>query len=380
MITWTEEQEALREPIEKCVHSINKDCIARDERGEFPRDGWQKLAELGLFRLPFPEAYGGLGQDVLTTMYVLEELGRCCRDGGFNQAVSTHLVSTGVPLNRFGSDALKARYLPAVCDGRLIGAHAMTEPNSGSDAMAMRTRAVLKDDRYVLNGSKTFISNAPIADLLVVYAITNPDGTALDALTAFLVDRRTPGVSVGNPLKKMGQRTGPIAEVFLDDVVVPADHIIGRAGLGFAIFNYVMKWEVLLSFVINCGEMDRRLNDCIDYVRQRKTFGQPIGKYQAVSHKLADMKIGLELARNWLYHTGAMFQRGKNITAEVAIAKVAASEFNVESALSAIRIFGGAGYMVESGIESGLRDAVAGTIYTGTNEMQRNYIAAMLGL
>lgn len=379
MINWNSDQLALRAGLAAWSARLSEGHVERDAEGGFSHDKWNLVRDCGILRLPFGEQWGGLGQDLLTTMYLLEGLGYGCRDGGLNFAVSTHVVSTGIPLQRFGSAALKDRYLPAVCDGTKIGAHAITEPGGGSDALAMSTRAVRDGDHYVLTGSKTFVSNGPVADLFVVYARTHPDGGPLGT-TAFLVERGTPGFAVGNPIPKMGLRTAPLAELYFDECRVPASNVVGRAGGGFLVLDFVMKWEILCSFVINLGEMQHRLERCVAYAGERTAFGAPIGSYQAVSHRIADMKIGVETTRKWLYDTAEKVVRGENVTTDMAITKLVASEQNVASAMAAVQIFGGNGYMAEFGLEKDLRNAVAGTIYSGTSEIQRNRIATMLGL
>ncbi|GAA2659050.1 MULTISPECIES: acyl-CoA dehydrogenase family protein [Actinosynnema] len=379
MIEWNEDQRELRAAVEEIGAALGEDHIGRDARAEFPETAWKSLRETGLLGLPFDERWGGLGQDLLTTMHVLEGLGYACRDGGFNFSVSTHVVSTGVPLQRFGSDDLKDRYLTKVCEGAVIGAHAITEPEGGSDVMSMRTSAVRDGDHFVLNGSKAFTSNGPVADVFVVYARTGKRGSPA-AITAFLVDRDTPGLVVGGPVSKMGLRTSPLSELFFDDCRVPAANVIGSVGAGFLIMDHVMKWEILCSFIINVGEMQHRLERCVEYARTRTQFGKKIGSFQAVSAKLVEMRIAVDSARKWLYDTGRKLQDGGNVTVDLAISKLVASEGNLASALAAVQVFGGYGYTTEYGLEKDLRNAVAGTIYSGTSEVQRQRIASMIGL
>ena len=379
MIEWTDEQRALRALIEQLGPALDEGHIERDATGEFAEGAWKRLRETGLLGLPFDERWGGLGQDLLTTMYVLEGLGYACRDGGFNFSVSTHLVSTGVPVQRFGSPALKERYLTRVSDGSIIGAHAITEPEGGADVMAMRTSAVADGDDWVLNGSKAFTTNGPIADVIVVYARTGKRGSPA-AITAFLVDRDTPGLTVGRPVAKMGLRTSPICELFFDDCRVPATNVIRSPGAGFLIIDHVMKWEILCSFIINVGEMQHRLERSIEYARNRIQFGQRIGAFQSVANRIVDMHIAVESSRRWLYGTAAKMQRGGNVTTDIAISKLITSESNVSAALAAVQTFGGYGYTAEYGLEKDLRNSVAGTIYSGTSDIQRQRIASMLGL
>ncbi len=379
MFTCTEEQQELRDGLVPFCEAINEGHIERDAKGEFPHDAWKLLRTSGILGLPFGEEWGGLGQDLVSTMYVLEGLGHGCRDGGLLFSTTTHIVSTGVPLARFGSKELKDRYLPAICDGSLIGAHAISEPGSGSDALAMRTTAKKVDGGWVLSGSKTFISNAPVADVIVVYARTDPNGGPL-GITTFLVETSSPGLTVGRPIAKMGMKTSPMAEVFLDECFVPDSHVIGRRGAGFLILDHVMKWEILLSFVVNVGEMAHRVARCVEYARERHQFGRPIGANQSVQNRIVDMRIATDTARMWLYATAEKLQRGETITTDLAIAKLTASEANLSTAIAAVNVFGGNGYMAEYGLEKDVRNAVGGTIYSGTSDIQRSRIAAMLKL
>lgn len=379
MIEWNDDQRSLRDGLTAWCDALSADHVEHDVNGVFSWDKWKLIRECGILRLPFEERWGGLGQNLLTTMYVLEGLGYGCRNGGLNFSVSTQIVSTGIPLQRFGSEQLKQRYLPRICAGDTIGAHAISEPDGGSDALSMHTRATRADNHFVLNGSKAFVSNGPIADVFLVYARTHPDKGPL-GITSFIVERDTSGFDIGKPIAKMGLRTSPLCELFFDDCRIPLSNVVGRPGAGFLILDYVMKWEILCSFIINIGEMQHRLERCIDYAKTRVQFGQPIGSFQSIAHKIVDMTIGVETARNWLYNTAEKFAKNENVTTDIAIGKLLASERNVASAMSAVQIFGGNGYMVEYGLEKDLRNAVAGTIYSGTSEIQRNRIATMLGL
>jgi alkylation response protein AidB-like acyl-CoA dehydrogenase len=376
---WTDEQRALRDAITEMGAVLSTDHLEHDSAATFASDSWKRLSDTGLFGLPFASEYGGSGQNVLTTMYVLEGLGYSCRDAGLNFSAATHMVSTGIPLHRFGSAVLKQRYLPGICTGTTISAHAITEPSGGSDMLGMRTTAVADGEDFVLTGSKSFISNGPIADLIVVYARTGRPGSPA-AITAFLVPRSAPGVVTGKPISKMGLRTSPICELFLDEVRVPKSHVIGSVGAGFLILDYVMKWEILCSFIINVGEMQHRLNRCVDYARSRVQFGANIGSYQSVSNKIVEMRMDVETSRKWMYDTAAKMVAGKSISIDIAISKLIVSESNLRSALAAIQIFGGYGYTTEYGLEKELRNSVAGTIYSGTSEVQRQRIASLLGL
>ncbi|MFG2813321.1 acyl-CoA dehydrogenase family protein [Streptomyces sp. NPDC048410] len=379
MMRWSDEQKALRTAAEKVGEAVGAGHLERDGPGGFAWDGWAGLRDIGLFGAPFGAAWGGAELDLPTTMYILEGLGHACRDAGLTFSAVTHLVSTGVPLQRFGSESLKARHLRAVCAGSVIGAHAITEPEGGSDVLNMRTTAVADGDAFVLKGTKSFVSNGPIADLVIVYARTGAPG-ALDGITAFLVPTDTPGLAVGAPIEKMGLRTSPTSELFLDDVRVPGTHVLGAVGSGFLVLDEVMKWEILCGFAATLGEMCHRLERCVDQVRDRVQFGVNIGSHQAISHRVVDMRMDVETSRKWLYDTAEKFTEKQGIATDLAITKLVVSEANVRSALAAVQIFGGAGYSTEYGIEKELRNAVAGTIYSGTSEMQRQRLASFMGL
>ena len=379
-MNWTAEQIELRDAIKDWRELLSADHIELDRQSSFSNEKWKHVCYTGLLGTPIEEEYGGLGQDLLTTMFMLEELGYVCEDPGLNFVISTHIVSTGIAIQRFGSKAQKQAFLPSICSGERIGAHAISEPNHGSDAFSMQTSAKKMNDHFLLNGSKTFVSNAPIADTIVVYAMTDKERGALGGCTAFLVDSSTKGLTIGKPIEKMGLKTAPMAELFFDNCKISEECVIGKAGLGFSIFDYIMKWEILCSFIINVGEMQRRLEKCIDYAKTRKQFGKPIGQFQSIAHQLVKMKIEVESSRDWLYRAGRKFQDGENAAMDIAIAKLVTSENNVSSALKAVQIFGGYGYMTEYGLEKELRQSVAGTIYSGTSEVMRNKIANLIGL
>jgi alkylation response protein AidB-like acyl-CoA dehydrogenase len=341
---------------------------------------WDVVRKMGVLGLATDANYGGLQQDIITTMHGLEAFGKVCDDAGFSFVVASHLVSCGIPIQRFGDQALKQKYLPLLSDGGMIGAHAITEAHSGSDAFAMKTTATRTEQGYLLNGSKTFISNGPFADIIVVYASTQADAGIISGNSALVVEKDTKGLACGKPMKKMGLRTALLCDLYFDNCEIPATQLIGKEGQGFAIFNHVMKWEVLCSFSMTVGEMQRLLEKCVEYARTRSQFGEKIGKFQAVSHKIANMKIAMESSRAMLFNAGKIFQRGENASMELAMAKILTSEAFVQSALDAIQIFGGYGYMEESGIEEYLRNAVGSKIYSGSSEIQRNTIASLLGL
>jgi alkylation response protein AidB-like acyl-CoA dehydrogenase len=361
------------------LRDLNDDLERRDHDGEFSREAWLKCAEIGLLGLPVPEQYGGTGADATTIAAALEGLGYGCRDNGLIFSLNAQMWACELPLVRFGSEEQKERYLPGLCDGSLIAGHAMTEPDTGSDAFAVATTAKQTDTGWVLNGTKTFVTNAPVSDVFVVFASTDPR-LGFAGLSAFIVSRDAVGLTIGKPFSKMGVRTSPIGELFLADCEVAADALLGSVGAGMAIFNLAMRWERGLILAAATGTMHRQLERCITYARERKQFGQPIGHFQAVSHKLVNMRLRLETARMMLFQLAARFDEGTANDLDAALAKLHLSECFVHSSLDALDIHGGYGYVTESGFEREVRDALASRIYSGTSDMQRNVVAGQLGL
>jgi alkylation response protein AidB-like acyl-CoA dehydrogenase len=256
----------------------------------------------------------------------------------------------------------------------------MTEPGSGSDAFAMRTRAVADGDGFRINGTKTFISNAPEADLVIVFAVTDAKKGFHGGVTAFLVERGTPGFSAGAKFEKMGLRTAPLGELVFDEVHVTSDAILAAVGAGSGIFTTAMDWERICLGASHIGTMERLLEQTLTYARTRTQFGQPIGKFQAVAHRIADMKVQLEAARLLAYRSAWRLDRVRNVSMDASMTKLLISESLVAAALAAVQVHGGYGFMTEYDVERSLRDAVASTIYSGTSEVQRNIIARWLGL
>ena len=376
----TDEQRELTEAAtEFARRKLNGDLAKREDAGEFPRDAWLACAEFGIQGLPVPAELGGAGADAVTTALVMEALGYGCHDNGLLFSLNAQLWSIELPLVTFGTPEQHQAYLPGLISGEIIGGHAMTEPGSGSDALHMRTRAERRGDHYVLNGAKQFITNAPVADVLLVYAAVE-GGSGLAGLSAFLVDAATPGLEISSGFEKMGLRTSPMGEIALTDCVVPAASRLGPEGAGMGIFNSSMEWERSCLFASAVGAMRRQLDACVAYARTREQFGQPIGKFQAVAGKLADMYVRLEAARLLIYRVAWLKQQGRSAPAEAAAAKLFTSEAWVRTSQDAIQTHGAFGYMKESGIERDLRDAVASTIYSGTSEIQRVVLARMLGL
>jgi alkylation response protein AidB-like acyl-CoA dehydrogenase len=378
--SWTPEQRTLRDSIIAFAQrELQDDVSARDKSATFSRDLWRKCGAMGIQAVPIPEAYGGAGLDQLTAVMVLEALGYACEDGGLCFALNAQMWSIQMPILRFGSEAQKERYLPKLCSGEWIGAHGMSEPGSGSDAFALETRADAVPGGYRLTGTKTFISSAPEADVFLIFATIAREKGVL-GVTAFLVDRENPGLRVGRPIDKMGLRTAPMAEVILDDCFVPTSSRLGREGRAAAIFNDSLEWERGCLLASDVGAMQRQLETCVRYARERKQFGRSIGDFQSVSNRLADMKVRLEAARLMVYHAAWSKQQGGPAASESSAAKLFASEALVQSCLDAVQVHGGYGYTTEYGVERELRDAIGSRLYSGTSDIQRAIIARSLGL
>ena len=377
---WTEEQlEFKKTIIEFAQKELNDSLLDRDKSSSFSHENWLKCAQIGIQGLAIPEKYGGTGADLLTAALVMEGLGYGCRDGGLTFALNSQMWSVQPTILDFGSEEQKQKYLPGLCRGELIGAYGMTEPDSGSDAFSLRTTATTKDGGYILNGTKTLVTFAPLADFAVVFAITDPD-LGKWGVSTFVVDKDTPGFNVSRCMEKMGLRTVPIGELVFDDCFVPEANRIGPEGAGASIFNSSQEWERAVILASQLGAMERQLEQAIQYANDRRQFGQSIGKFQSVSNRIADMKVRLETARLLTYKVAWLKSIGRSVMLDAAIAKLYLSECFVESSLDAIRTHGGYGYMTEFEAERDLRDAIGGTLYGGTSDIERNIIARFLGL
>jgi alkylation response protein AidB-like acyl-CoA dehydrogenase len=359
---------------------LNGELRGNDQQGHFPAQNWQKCADMGLLSLITPEAYGGLGEDLLSAAISVEALSYGCEDSGLVHAIITQLCCT-VLVNLYGSDPQKERYLAKLSTGEFIAAQSITEPDAGSDVLSMRTRVDRKGAGYTLSGGKVFISNGPLADLVIVFAKNSEVKSAFGGdISCLLIEKRTDGFTVGNPLAKMGLRTLQNSELFFDEAFVPQEMLLGKSGHGMFIFNEAIEWERVLMTAAHLGTLERVLEKSVDYAKTRKQFGKEIGKNQSVANKIGAMKMNLELGKLILYKMAWLKDQGKRATLEASVGKLFVSESLKSACLDAVQIHGGYGYMQECDIERDLRDSIAATIYSGTSEMQRNIIARMLGL
>jgi alkylation response protein AidB-like acyl-CoA dehydrogenase len=375
-----EEHQKLQDgAVEFARSELGKDIVRRDREEEFSLEDWRKCAHFGVLAMPVPREYGGMGLGITEVIAVMEGLGYGTSDQGLLFSINAHMWTSIMPISLYGTIEQKQLYLPRLSNGEWISANAASEPEAGSDVFSMRTRAELRGDHYVLNGTKTFVTNAQVADLFVAYATVDPRLGSM-GVTGFLIERNTPGIVISKPLEKMGLRTSPMAEVVFDECAVPLSNRLGREGRGVAVFESSMEWERGCILANYLGLMKRQLERSIQYAQNRKQFGKTIGKFQSVANRIVNMKVRLDTCRQLVYRIGWLKEHGKPAMLEAAVAKLHVSECLVANCQDAIQVFGGYGYMVEQQIERELRDAVGSTLYSGTTEIQRNLIARCLGL
>lgn len=341
---------------------------------KFDSQMWKCVSDFGLLGVTIGEDYDGLGESYQTAAYIFEMLGYACKNNGFVFVINNHIWVCQNMIYLHGTKEIKDKYIPSMITGEKIGAIAITEAESGSDAFSMTASAVEKDGYYVLNGSKMFISNGPIADIFLVFAVTNESPRKI---TAFIVEKNFEGVKTGPDIKKMGLNACPTCELILDSVKVPKENILGKYNNGSSILTAAIEWERCFEFAPHVGTMQRIMERCLEQAKIRKQFGKSIGEYQAVSHKIANMKIAIETAKLMLYKIAWLKDNKRSAYTEVSIFKTYASENYIQTCRDAMQIFGAYGYTSEYEIERELRDALACSIYSGTNEMQRNTIYSM---
>ncbi|MEW6443904.1 MAG: acyl-CoA dehydrogenase family protein [bacterium] len=376
--SWTSEQLAMRDQ----AYKFGKEVVAprsaeMDAKEELDRDAWTKAADFGFQRMLVPEKYGGLDLDPLTICITMEGLGHGSRDVGFVTSLGAHMVICEIPIVEAGTDRQKEKYLPRLASGEWIGGYGQTEPGAGSDVASIATRAEKKKDRWVLNGSKTFITNAPIGDLFVVLA-TVDRSLGHKGITAFLVESTFEGFLRGRKLEKMGMRSSPTGELIFEDCVVPEENVLGAVGKGFQVAMGTLVWERAAMLPALVGVAEARLEEAVRYAKGRVQFGQPIAHFQEIQHKLANMRMHLEIYKTLFYKVAWMKSRGMPATMEASLAKLFFGETSRLDALDAFQIHGGYGYMKEYPIERDIRDSIANTLGGGTSEIQRMIIAREL--
>ena len=345
-------------------------AVTADQQQVFPLEVQAKAVELGLVNLTLPERVGGMGLGCFELVLVTEELCRACLGIGTTLCINTLAAE---PLVQLGSPAQQERYLSRLTAGG-FASFALTEPGAGSDVAGIRTRAVRVEGGWQLNGSKIWISNAPLADFFVVFAKTDAEA-GHRGMTAFIVERDSAGLSIGQPMSKLGQRAAPTAEVFFDNLFVPEAQRLGEEGSGFGLAMQVFDHSRPMVAAFGVGLIQRCVDESLAYARTRISMGKPLIEHQAIAHKLAEMQMRLEAARLLTYQAAWLTDQGQRSTLQASIAKAFAADAAMWAATEAIQIFGGMGYSTEYPVEKLFRDAKVLQIYEGTSEIQRNIIA-----
>ncbi|MEA1010085.1 acyl-CoA dehydrogenase AcdA [Bacillus cereus] len=372
----SEEHEMIR----KMVRDFAKNEVAptaaeRDEEERFDRALFDQMAELGLTGIPWPEEYGGIGSDYLAYVIAIEELSRVCASTGVT--LSAHTSLAGWPIFKFGTEEQKQKFLRPMAEGKKIGAYGLTEPSSGSDAGGMKTTAKLDGDHYVLNGSKIFITNGGIADIYVVFALTDPESKQRGT-SAFIVESDTPGFSVGKKESKLGIRSSPTTEIMFEDCRIPVENLLGEEGQGFKVAMQTLDGGRNGIAAQAVGIAQGALDASVEYARERNQFGKPIAAQQGIGFKLANMATDVEAARLLTYQAAWLESEGLPYGKESAMSKVFAGDTAMKVTTEAVQVFGGYGYTKDYPVERYMRDAKITQIYEGTQEIQRLVISRML--
>lgn len=374
-----DDQKMIREAVLEILEAtLTKEEIRRiDEVKEFPHAAYDALAESGFLGLFFEEQYGGAGGSAKDITSFMETLGY--HYAGIGQAVMITTIYAGGHVAKFGSEEMKQRILPGVIDGSIKLALAMSEPGTGSDVAGLETKAVKQDGGYVLNGTKVWISGAHVADHIVVIAKTDMNAERHQGFTTFLVDVNSPGVTI-NPLAMLGRRTTHANEVVMDNVFVPEENRIGEEGKTWKNLMKCLATERLGLAAISAGNCYRITEDAVAYAQERVQFGQPISKFQVIQHKLVDMWIMAEQARQATYRVAELLDAGEHAIEETSVAKIIATENNFKVADIGLQVYGGSGYAMEYDMQMYFRDSRVGPIGGGTSEIQRNVLAKRMGL
>ncbi|MFD1359327.1 acyl-CoA dehydrogenase [Fictibacillus halophilus] len=372
----SEEHEMIRKMVRDFARNeVEPTAAERDEEERFDRAIFDQMGELGLCGIPWPEEYGGIGGDYLGYVIAVEELSRVCASVGVT--LSAHTSLAGWPIFKFGNEEQKQKFLRPMAEGKKIGAYGLTEPGSGSDAGNMKTTAKKDGDHYIINGSKIFITNAGDAEIYVVFARTDIEaGTR--GVSAFIVEKGTPGFSFGKKEKKLGIRSSPTLEIIFEDCRVPAENLLGKEGEGFKIAMMTLDGGRNGIAAQAVGIAQGALDASVNYAKERKQFGKPIGVNQGIGFKLADMATKVEAARLLTYQAAWRESEGLPYGKESAMSKLFAGDIAMEVTTDAVQVFGGYGYTKEYPVERYMRDAKITQIYEGTQEIQRLVISKML--
>jgi alkylation response protein AidB-like acyl-CoA dehydrogenase len=373
----TSEQEMIKRTIRQFADDeVAPGAIERDRTKQFPVEIFKKLADMGMMGLPFPEQYGGGGADTISFAIVVEELSRVCGSTGITY--SAHISLGGAPLNLFGTEEQKQKYLTPICTGESLGAFGLTEPNAGSDAGGTRTAATEDNGEFVINGNKCFITNASFAKHLAITAITGEkDGKK--EISAIIVPTEASGFTVIDNYEKMGLNSSNTTELVLEDVRVPVENLLGKRGEGFKQFLITLDGGRIGIGAMAVGIAQGAYEKALAYAKERKQFGKSLSSFQAIQFKLADMALKIELARNMVYKAAWLKDQGRPFSKEAAMCKLYASEICMEVTSQAVQIHGGYGYMKEYHVERMMRDAKLLEIGEGTSEVQRMVISRLIG-
>ena len=377
----TEEQETLRKTVEEFAREVvAPQAFTADETGEFPYQVVRQMGEMGLFGLPFPEEYGGMGGDYFALCLAIEELARA--DSSVAITLEAGVSLGAMPVYRFGSAEQKREWLPRLTSGQALGAFGLTEPDGGSDAGATRTHARLEDGEWVIDGSKAFITNAgtDISCLVTVTAVTGVGAGGRKEISSILVPVPRPGFRVSKKYSKVGWHASDTRELSFEDCRVPEENLLGELGRGYANFLSILDEGRIAISALGVGLAQGCLDECVAYAKEREAFGYPIGRNQGIAFKIADMEMRAHTARLAYYAAAAKMLAGRPFKREAAIAKLYSSECAVENARDATQIFGGYGFMNEYAVARHWRDAKVLEIGEGTSEVQRMLISRELGL
>ncbi|MCM3764065.1 acyl-CoA dehydrogenase [Neobacillus niacini] len=372
---FTEEQEMMRKMVRDFAASEIAPFIEKMESGEFPREILRKMGELGLMGIPVPEEYGGAEMDFTSYIIAINELSRVSATIGVILSVHTSVGTN--PILYFGTEEQKQKYVPKLASGEYLGAFCLTEPSAGSDAASLKSRAVRDGKHYVINGSKVFITNGGEADVYIVFAKTNPE-LGSKGVSAFIVEKNTPGLVVGKDEKKMGLHGSRTVQLTFEDMRVPAENLLGAEGEGFKIAMANLDVGRIGIAAQALGIAEAALSAATEYANQRYQFGKPIAAQQGIGFKLADMATSVEAAKLLVYRAADLRQRGEKCGMEASMAKLFATRTAVEVATEAIQVFGGYGYTEDYPVERYFRDAKVTEIYEGTSEIQRIVISKHL--
>ena len=362
----------VREFAEKEIAPIAADL---DKKEEYPTKTLEKMAKLGILGAIIPTEYGGAGLDTISYSTIVEEVSRKCASTGVITSVHNSLVAW--PIMKYGTEEQKKKYLPILAKGEEIGAFAGTEPNAGSDLGAMQTTAVLKGNKYIINGDKTFITSGPKAGIVIVFAVTDKSAGS-KGISAFIVENTFKGYKVGSTFEKLGITASLTSELIFDNMEVPKENLLGKEGEGFKIALITLDGGRIGIAAQAVGIAQAALDESIEYSKQRQQFGKPLAKFQAIQWMIADMATRIDASRWLVRHASYVKDTGERFSKEAAMAKLFASETAMEAAIKAVQIHGGYGYTKEYTVERLFRDAKITEIYEGTSEVQRLVIAASL--